>query len=94
MIIDCHGHFTTAPKTLHAWRSKQLNSIGDPANTPKKSDLVITDDEIRAAIEGGQLKQQRERGGDLTLLSPIAGQMGHHLAMSKRALSGRSFAMI
>jgi NitT/TauT family transport system ATP-binding protein len=27
MIIDCHGHFTTAPKTLHAWRKKQLDSI-------------------------------------------------------------------
>jgi hypothetical protein len=24
MIIDCHGHFTTAPKALHAWRKKQL----------------------------------------------------------------------
>ena len=79
MIIDCHGHFTTAPKTIHEWRRKQLDSIGDAAHAPKKSDLVITDDELRAAIEGGQLKQQRERGGDLTLFSPIAGQMGHHL---------------
>ena len=79
MVIDCHGHFTTAPKTLHAWRAKQLDSVGDPAHAPRKSDLVITDDEIRAAIEGGQLQKQRDRGGDLTLFSPIAGQMGHHL---------------
>ena len=79
MIIDCHGHFTTVPKTLHAWRKKQLDSINDPANAPKKSDLVITDDELRAAIEGGQLKLQKERGADLTLFSPIAGQMAHHL---------------
>lgn len=79
MIIDCHGHFTTVPKTLHAWREKQLANANDPASQPKHSDLKISDDEIRAAIEGGQLKLQQERGGDLTLFSPIAGQMGHHL---------------
>ena len=79
MIIDCHGHFTTAPKTLHAWRAKQLAAVNDPANAPKASDLNISDDEIRAAIEGGQLKLQQERGGDLTIFSPIAGQMAHHL---------------
>jgi len=79
MIIDCHGHFTTAPKTLHAWRKQQLDSVSDPANAPKPSDLRISDDDIREAIEQGQLKLQRERGGDLTLFSPIAGQMAHHL---------------
>ena len=79
MIIDCHGHFTTVPKTLHAWREKQLAHANEPANQPKASELKISDDEIRAAIEGGQLKLQQERGGDLTIFSPIAGQMGHHL---------------
>ena len=47
MIIDCHGHFTTAPKSLHAWRKKQLERSTIPPTQPKKSDLVITDDEIR-----------------------------------------------
>jgi len=79
MIIDCHGHFTTVPRTLHAWREKQLAHVNDPDNAPKTGDLKISDDEIRAAIEGGQLKLQKERGCDLTLFSPIAGQMGHHL---------------
>jgi 4-oxalmesaconate hydratase len=79
MIIDCHGHFTTVPRTLHAWREKQLAHVSDPDNAPKTRDLKISDDEIRAAIEGGQLKLQKERGSDLTLFSPIAGQMGHHL---------------
>jgi 4-oxalmesaconate hydratase len=87
MIIDCHGHFTTAPKTLHVWRQKQLESISDPLKAPKKSDLVITDDEIRAAIEGGQLKLQVERGADLTLFSPIAGQMAHHLGNEQTSLT-------
>jgi 4-oxalmesaconate hydratase len=79
MIIDCHGHFTTAPKSLHEWRKKQLDAQNDPANQPKKSDLKISDDEIRTAIVDGQLKLQKERGGDLTIFSPIAGQMAHHL---------------
>jgi 4-oxalmesaconate hydratase len=86
MIIDCHGHFTTAPKTLHAWRKKQLDSIGDPLNAPKESDLNITDDDIRTAIESGQLKLQNERGSDLTLFSPIAGQMAHHLGNEQTSL--------
>jgi 4-oxalmesaconate hydratase len=86
MIIDCHGHFTTVPKTLHAWRQKQLGAVNDPASAPKKSDLAITDDELRDAIEGGQLKLQKERGGDLTLFSPIAGQMGHHLGNEQTSL--------
>jgi 4-oxalmesaconate hydratase len=86
MIIDCHGHFTTVPKTLHTWRAKQLASVNDPANLPKKAECVITDDELRAAIEGGQLKLQKERGADLTLFSPIAGQMGHHLGNEQTSL--------
>jgi 4-oxalmesaconate hydratase len=79
MIIDCHGHFTTAPKQLLEWRKKQVDNANDPANQPKVSDLHITDDEIHKAIVEGQLKLQTERGGDLTIFSPIAGAMAHHL---------------
>jgi len=79
MIIDCHGHFTTAPQVLRAWRERQLAAANEPANQPKPSDLRISDADIRNAIEGGQLKLQRERGADLTIFSPIAGQMAHHL---------------
>jgi 4-oxalmesaconate hydratase len=86
MIIDCHGHFTTAPKSLPAWRQQQLAASNDPANAPKKSDLKISDDEIRTAIESGQLKLQRERGSDLTIFSPIAGQMAHHLGNEQTSL--------
>ena len=86
MIIDCHGHFTTVPKTLHAWREKQLAHVNDVAGQPSKSDLKISDDELRAAIEGGQLKLQQERGSDLTIFSPIAGQMAHHLGNEQTSL--------
>lgn len=86
MIIDCHGHFTTAPRSLHTWRAKQVEMANDPSSAPRPSDLKISDDEIRAAIEGGQLKLQRERGADLTIFSPIAGQMAHHLGNERTSL--------
>jgi hypothetical protein len=31
MIIDCHGHYTTAPKALETWRNAQIAGIKDPA---------------------------------------------------------------
>jgi len=74
VIIDAHGHYTTAPRTLHAWRERQIASAG----TPFAEKLVITDDEIRESIVNGQLRLQQERGSDVTLFSPIAGMMAHH----------------
>ncbi|MFD0650772.1 hypothetical protein ACFQ2Y_21585 [Streptomyces malaysiensis subsp. malaysiensis] len=34
MIIDCHGHYTTAPPALEAWRTQQINGLTDPTRTP------------------------------------------------------------
>jgi 4-oxalmesaconate hydratase len=79
MIIDCHGHYTTAPKALQAYRDAQIAGLEDPSWRPAKAALAISDDEIRASIEGAQLKLQRERGTDLTIFSPRASGMGHHI---------------
>jgi hypothetical protein len=46
----------------------------------------VSDDQIREAIENGQLKLQKERGSDLTLFSPIAGLMSHHLGNERTSL--------
>jgi 4-oxalmesaconate hydratase len=74
MIIDVHGHYTTAPRQLSAWRQRQIASAG----TPFTEELVISDDEIRETIIEGQLKLQNERGTDVALFSPTAGGMAHH----------------
>ena len=79
LIIDCHGHFTTAPKALEDWRNQQIAGIKDPAKMPKVSDLKISDDDLREAIETNQLKLMKERGSDLTLFSPRASFMAHHI---------------
>ncbi|WP_174365433.1 amidohydrolase family protein [uncultured Caballeronia sp.] len=86
MIIDCHGHFTTVPASFRDWRAKQVAAANDLANAPSHDDAHVSDDEIRDAIENGQLKLQRERGSDLTLFSPIAGLMSHHLGNERTSL--------
>ena len=81
MIIDCHGHYTTSPKQLDDYRRLQLAGCG--CNTAGANQMVprpiISDDELRESLETAQLRIQRERGTDLTIFSPRAIGMGHHL---------------
>jgi len=79
MIIDCHGHYTTAPKALETWRQRQIAALEDPSHVPSQGSLAISDDEIRHSLEAAQLCLQRERGTDLTIFSPRAAGMGHHI---------------
>jgi 4-oxalmesaconate hydratase len=76
MIIDCHGHYTTEPSALHAFRKAQL--AGD-ASARAAAAVKVTDDELRATVKDAQLRIQHERGTDLTIFSPRASGMGHHL---------------
>src|SRR6266513_5469857 len=79
MIIDFHGHYTTAPKDLLAFRDEQIAELREGSRNPSKRALKITDDQIRESLEGAQLKLQRERGSDVTIFSPRASGMGHHI---------------
>ncbi len=79
MIIDCHGHYTTAPEALANWRDRQIGAIGSPSHRPSPSELHISDDELRESIESNQLAKMRERGSDLTIFSPRASFMAHHI---------------
>ena len=78
MIIDCHGHYTTAPAAHQRFRDAQLAGLKDPT-APPATPGAISDDEIRETIDKNQLRLQRQRGSDLTLFSPRASAMGHHL---------------
>ena len=79
MIIDVHGHYTTAPPALGAWRDLQIAALSDPSKTPSRANLRISDDELRESIEQNQLKKMNERGSDLTIFSPRASFMAHHI---------------
>ena len=85
MIIDCHGHYTTAPKALAAYRQRQIDALTDPSQASSET-LKISDDELRESVEKAQLKIQRERGIDLTIFSPRAVAMGHHIGNAATSL--------
>ena len=76
MIIDCHGHYTTAPEAHNQWREDQLAAF--KAGQPSPVYPEISDEVIRASIVDNQLKLINERGSDLTIFSPRASAMGHH----------------
>ena len=78
MIIDCHGHYTTTPPAVEAYRIEQKKIFKtNPNYIFKKGNIFISDDEIRETIETNQLKLQKARGTDLTIFSPRASWMGH-----------------
>lgn len=74
-VIDCHGHYTTAPAAHQRHRDALLAHSG-PGLPPAPA---ISDDEIRASVAGGQLRLMGERGIDQVVFSPQASAMGHHL---------------
>jgi 4-oxalmesaconate hydratase len=74
MIVDAHGHYTTVPPGLRVFRALQISQMGKPT----KGTVHISDDEIRASLQKGQLKLLDERGIDVMLFSPMASAMGHH----------------
>lgn len=79
MIIDIHGHYTTAPTPLGAWRDQQIAFTRGEGAAPDPATLAISDDEIRESIETNQLRLMNERGSDVTVFSPRASFMAHHI---------------
>ena len=77
MIIDCHGHYTTAPAAHTSWREAQTSAFAAGEQPPAYPG--ISDDELRESVEGSQLRLMAERGVDLTVFSPRASAMGHHV---------------
>jgi 4-oxalmesaconate hydratase len=77
MIIDCHGHYTTAPEPHDLWREAQIAAFTSGDAQP--SYPSISDDQIRESIEQNQLRLLTERGADMTIFSPRASAMAHHI---------------
>jgi 4-oxalmesaconate hydratase len=78
MIIDIHGHYTTEPQVLQQFRDRQLAGLADPMRRPATTELGITDEMLVESVQP-QLRFQRERGSDLTIFSPRAAGMAHHV---------------
>jgi len=68
MIIDCHGHYTTAPKALDVFRKAQIAASRRIRAEPPPESLQISDDQVRETLEPAQLKlPARTRDGHLDL---------------------------
>jgi 4-oxalmesaconate hydratase len=78
MIIDIHCHYTTEPQAMLTFRDKQLAGLADPMRKPATSDLGITDEQLKKSVEP-QTAFQKQRGSDLTIFSPRAAGMAHHV---------------
>jgi len=85
MIIDIHGHYTTEPPAVHQFRDKQLAGLADRARRPLTPELGISDEALRKSVEP-QLAYQKSRGSDLTLFSPRAAGMAHHVGTEATSL--------
>jgi 4-oxalmesaconate hydratase len=77
LIIDCHGHYTVLPRAHDEWRQAQIAAYD--AGAPSPPYPAIPDDAIRQTIEDNQLRLIEERGADLTIFSPRASAMAHHV---------------
>ena len=62
MIIDCHGHYTTAPRAHTEWRKAQKAAFEAGAAPPPYPD--IPDDDIRGSVEGSQIKLTKNDSPD------------------------------
>lgn len=78
MIIDIHGHYTTAPAGLGEWRDQQVAALSGGA-APDPAGPVITDAEIIESLQANQLRLMDQRGIDVTVFSPRASFMAHHV---------------
>ena len=77
MIIDCHGHYTTAPESHNVWRKAQVAAYEAGGSAPAYP--TISDDEIADSIESNQLRILHDRGADMTIFSPRASAMEPHV---------------
>ena len=77
LIIDCHGHYTTAPAPHNDWRDAQKAAFKAGEAPPPYP--AISDDQIRETLEKNQLRLLRERGADMTIFSPRASAMAPHV---------------
>ena len=76
LVIDCHGHYTTVPREVPAFREAQIAALSSGSTQPEPPE-DFTDDQIRESVQP-QLAFQAARGTDLTIFSPRAAGMGHH----------------
>lgn len=64
---------------MGAWRDLQIAFTKGEGDAPDPAALRVSDDDIRETIEANQLRLMNERGSDVTVFSPRASFMAHHI---------------
>jgi len=71
MIIDCHGHYTTEPSNLHAFRDRQLSALADPSRRPALANFKMV-----IGLGGGiRSRHDTSIGMDLGLPTGVLAQL-------------------
>jgi 4-oxalmesaconate hydratase len=70
---------TTRPRPRHDRGARRRTTAFKAGGDVDPAYPDISDDEIRETIEKNQLRLLRERGADLTIFSPRASAMAHHV---------------
>ena len=85
MVIDCHGHYTTAPKELQTFRDSQIAALKDQSLAPAGGPLEsATTNCARAFSLSSSFRS--DRGTDVTIFSPRASAMAHHIGDAQTSL--------
>ena len=91
MIIDCHGHYTTAPKALEDWRNRQIAGLKDPAVAPKASELQISDGDLRRLLERRGKEVLELKAGER---EPVEREKPESVASLERVGAARVIVMV
>ena len=51
MVIECHGHYTTAPKELQTFRDAQIAALKDPSVAIPSGPITVSDDQLRESVQ-------------------------------------------
>ena len=90
LIIDCHGHYTTAPKALEEWRNRQIAGIQDAAARPRVAARAVLLSSCCYVL--ARMTRSEMRAGNPLLLRSSAGVIHASAASRLQFSTGKMFS--
>ena len=87
LIIDCHGHYTTAPERASEVPRPAARAAQGSERCPCRRRRASATTRSARRSRRTSCKLQRERGADITLFSPRASAMAHHVGDEATSLA-------
>ena len=70
MVIDCHGHYTTAPKQLQAFRDEQIAALKETLKASVGKDVTLQS-RVDPSLLGGLIVKLGSRMIDSSLKTKL-----------------------